>query len=75
MTPHLLKFFLLDVQHGLDPPHHLPKRLPLQGGCRNLSHLMKENNLTNIRHEAAPHACLILSKKGIPKVPKTSLWK
>lgn len=22
---YLLKFFLLNVQHGLDPPHHLPK--------------------------------------------------
>lgn len=31
VTMNLLKFFLLNVQHGLDPPHHLPKWLALGG--------------------------------------------
>lgn len=26
---YLFKFFLLNFQHGLDPPHHLPKRFTL----------------------------------------------
>lgn len=64
---YLLKFFLLDVQHGLDPPHHLPKWLTLEKEGNNQintgMHFVKktrssltrlQTHLSNLEQEGDP---------------------
>lgn len=82
---YLLKFFLLNFQHCLDPPHDLPKWLALWRGVKQKQNMKLDNLALRKSDEKLcytcntppthTHTCLILSKKGIPKVPKTSLWK